>query len=197
METPYSRVTYDGKEVTVLHTDLTMDAIHCGLCGNRDGDRRGDIATAQQLQVQNPKAAALSFRVQDQCSQLTQNQQNIQAQAQAQASNSVSKKIIKSPVSNILKGNLEKCSQMKHLILRQSDKVCFSQLPIVECGSGCSPRSTVEKQIAFSCLPADRRVTRHYEERARRGEVLPELRNMEKTFSSKIEIPTGCAHPGL
>jgi len=193
LETPYSRIIYDGKDIEILHTDPTMDANHCGLCGNRDGDRRGDIANAQQLQVSNPKAAALSFRVNDQCSELTQQQQKIKAQA----ANSINKQVEKSPVSNILRGNLEKCSQMKHLIIRQSDKVCFSQLPIVECGSGCSPRSTVEKQIAFSCLPADRRVTRHYEERARQGEVLPELRNMEKTFSSKIEIPTGCAHPGL
>ena len=192
LETPYSRVIYDGKDIEILHTALTLDAAHCGLCGNRDGDRRGDIATAQQCQVQNIKAAALSFRVQQQCSQLSEQQKSIKADA----SRCVSRKVEQSLVSKTLKGTLEKCSQMKHLVVRHADKVCFSQLPIVECGSGCAPRSTVQKQLSFSCLPTDRRVTRHYEDRARRGEVIPELRNMEKS-SSLVEIPTGCSHPGL
>merc|ERR1711872_1020120 len=62
----------------------------------------------------------------------------------------------------------------------------------------CSPRSTVTKPVPFTCLPATReRVIRLYEEKVRRGDILPELRSMQKSFTTKMFVPVSCTHPGL
>merc|ERR1711962_1158973 len=77
-------------------------------------------------------------------------------------------------------------------------KLCISQIPIVECGSGCASRSTITRSVPFTCLPSNREhVSKLYTEKVIRGEILPELRNMEKTFSSKMQVPVSCAHPSL
>merc|ERR1711911_549840 len=70
-----------------------------------------------------------------------------------------------------------KCKQTKHSVVRQGDRLCISQIPIVECGSGCSPRSEIVKEVTFTCLPANReRVNKLYAQKVKRGEILPELR---------------------
>merc|ERR1719222_1277357 len=81
------------------------------------------------------------------------------------------------------------CNSMKHAMVKQGQTVCISQIPISECGRGCFPRSTINKTISFTCLPSNRpRVVNMYEEKIRSNEILPELRSMDKTFSSKMEV---------
>merc|ERR1712203_730795 len=73
-----------------------------------------------------------------------------------------------------------------------------SQIPVMQCGGGCAPRSMVTKPVPYTCLPSSReRVIKLYEEKVRRGDILPELRNMEKTFTSKMYLPVTCTHPGI
>merc|ERR1719374_538083 len=106
--------------------------------------------------------------------------------------------IIKVQVSQLLKKKSGQCSQMKHSMIRQTGRLCISQIPIVQCGGGCAPKSVVEKAVPFTCIPAERkRVVQLYEEKVRRGDILPELRNMEKSFTSEMNVPVSCAHPGL
>merc|ERR1712234_48391 len=48
----------------------------------------------------------------------------------------------------------------------------------------------VTKPVPSTCLPATReRVIRLYEEKVRRGDILPELRNMQKSFTTKMYVP--------
>ena len=87
---------------------------------------------------------------------------------------------------------------MKHALVKQGNTVCISQVPVVECGNGCEARNNREKVVPFTCLPANRpRVAKLYEEKVRRGEILPELRNMEQAFQSEMKVPSSCVHPGL
>lgn len=162
----------------------------CGLCGDNNGDKRADIRTAQQCIAQSVQAAALSFRIQQSCSPLNAQQQYLKAQQQ----NCAEKQITRTPLTQMMK--TEKCSQMKHLTMRQGDRLCISQVQLVQCGSGCVPRSMITRPVPFVCLPANRdRVNQLYEEKVRRGEVLPELKNMEKAFSADIQTPASCSHP--
>jgi len=203
VETPYNRVTYDGISVEVESIQFTVNGKSCGLCGDKNGDRRADVKSAQEQIQQSAQAAALSYRVQqDSCSALSPQKQQLQQQQQKwqqqQNQQQQQQQIVKSPVSQIIQGQLEKCTQRKHSMIRQDNQVCISQIPIVECGSGCGPKSLVEKNVPFTCLPANReRVIKLYIEKVRRGELLPELRNMEKSFSSKMVVPVTCAHPGF
>merc|ERR1711970_1664017 len=73
----------------------------------------------------------------------------------------------------------EECTSRKHSIVKQGKRVCISQIPLVECGSGCAPRTNIEKSIPFTCLPENRpQVTKMYQDKVKRGEVLPELRSI-------------------
>merc|ERR1712212_302157 len=86
--------------------------------------------------------------------------------------------------------------QTKHSMVRQGGRLCISQIPIVECVSGSVPKSMVTRPVAYTCLPTNReRVSKLYQEKVRSGEVLPELRNMEKTFEAEMEVPLACGHP--
>merc|ERR1711962_1687797 len=173
LETPFNRVTYNGKTVELEHA--RNSAHQCGLCGNLDSIKANDIKTAKS------------------CSPLSVEQKKIVSQKVTCAENV--KKISYTPIAASV---LEKCQVTKHSMIRQAGKLCISQIPIVECGSGCASRSTITRSVPFTCLPSNReRVSKLYTEKVVRGEILPELRNMEKTFSAKMTVPVSCAHPSL
>jgi len=195
VETPYMRIITNGHIVEVENTHMIPVGKLHGLCGAGNGYRREDIVNAQSCIAQSIQAAALSFRVKDQsCSSLSSHQQQLQQQKVI-----CDKKLTeKTPISKIVQQQLKKCSQMKHAMMKQTGRLCISQIPIVECGSGCAPKSLVRKSIPFTCIPSDRkRVVQLYEEKVMRGDILPELRNMDKTFSSEMHVPVSCSHPGL
>merc|ERR1712240_205826 len=162
LETPFNRVTYDGKTVELEHA--RNSAHQCGLCGNLDSYKANDIQTAQSCVAKTLKQAALTYRVQKSCSPLSAEHQKI-----------VSQKVT--------------CAEKVKKI---------SYTPIVECGSSCVSRSTITRDVPFTCLPSNReRVNKLYAEKVVRGEILPELRNMEKTFSAKMTVPVSCTNPSF
>jgi len=194
LETPYLRVIYDGKIIEVKNTKLVVERELKGLCGSNNGDQRDDVLTVTSCIAPTYYTAALSYRIQKSCSPLSREQENIKRQL----SNCIRPKVEKTKVSQILKMKLGKCTEMKHSTIWQGEKFCISQVPIVECGMGCAPRSIVNKTVPFTCLPStNKRVIKLYIEKVRRGDVLPELRNMDKTFTTHMHVPVSCTHPGL
>ena len=49
----------------------------------------------------------------------------------------------------------------------------------------------VNKNVAFTCLP-EGRTAEIYIQKANNGQDLPELRNLETSFESKVEQPKRC-----
>merc|ERR1712126_710324 len=195
VETPYNRISTDGIVVEVENIRSVVPGSLKGLCGSINGDKRQNILTAQACITQTCQAAALTYRVQEQsCSPLSQHQQ-ILKQQQVQC---VEPQIVKAQLSQLLQRKSGECSQMKHSMVRQTGRLCISQIPIVQCGGSCAPKSLTQKAVPYTCIPADRkRVIQLYEEKVRRGDILPELRNMEKSFTSEMNVPVSCSHPGL
>jgi len=192
--TPYNRISYDGYYVEIEGTGFYTAGDHTGLCGSLDGDESGDLRTAQQCVAQSEQAAALSFRVQKDCSELSEEYKLIKSREQTKCYRVESED---SYVTKLYADKLHECSQQRHSVVRQGDRLCISQIPVVECGSGCVPHGLATKTIGFSCLPANRdRVNRLYEDKVRRGEQLPELKTMDKDFSAEMEVPVSCTHPG-
>jgi hypothetical protein len=194
LETPYNRIISDGVTVEIEDTDISKTGDHTGLCGSKDGDKKGDLRTAQQCVAQSEEAAALSFRVQKECSDLSEYYKQIKSREQGKCYPLESED---SHVTKLYADKLQQCSQQRHSVVRQGDRLCISQIPVLECGSGCVPQNIATKAIGFSCLPANRdRVNRLYEDKVRRGEQLPELKTMDKDFSAEMEVPVACTHPG-
>jgi len=198
LETPYNRITYDGKTVEIEHM-ITEKAPKCGLCGDHNGDKKVDIKTSQQCIAMTVQQAALSYRVQRSCSAPSPRQQQIKQQQQiCHVEQQQQKKEAKTQFSQVVRSQVEKCERKMHSLIQHGSRTCISQIPVTQCGSGCSARSNISKIVPFTCLPVgNKRVVKLYVEKVRRGDVLPELRNMEKSFSSQLEIPVSCAHPGF
>jgi len=195
VETPYNRIATNGVVVEIENTRIIPQRELRGICGGASGDRRSDLLTAQSCIALTAEAAALSYRVQDQsCSSLNNQQQAVKQQLNT----CLKPQVQKSQVSQVLRMQSEKCSQMKHTMVKQTGKLCISQIPMVKCGGGCAPKSTIKKSVPFTCIPSDRRrVIQLYEEKVRRGVILPELRNMDKSFSTEMYVPVSCSHPAL
>ena len=202
VETPFSRVVYDGETIELENTRMTHSELR-GLCGNPNMDKRDETVTAQGCVAKSIYTAAISYRVQDRtCSTLSQYKQHIYQHQQQQQCKTIKsqqqqqKKTVH--LTQLALKETEECSQMRHALIQQGNTICISQVPVVQCGNGCDARTSLEKVVPFTCLPTNRpRVIRLYEEKVRRGELLPELRNMENTFKSEMEIPTSCALPGI
>ena len=171
----------------------------CGLCGDHNGDKKVDIKTSQQCIAMTVQQAALSYRVQRSCSAPSRRQQQIKQQQQiCSVEQQQQKKEAKTHFSQVVKSQVEKCERKMHSLVQHGGRTCISQIPITRCGSGCSARSSISKIVPYTCLPTgNKRVVKLYIEKVRRGDVLPELRNMEKSFTSQQEIPVSCAHPGF
>merc|ERR1712183_1197105 len=175
IETPYSKVVYDGENVEVENTKLTVTNLQ-GLCGNGNWDKRDEIVTAQSCIAKTQESAAMTYRLQSKsCSRLPSKKQQIQDHQQQKQQQQIAK---------IGQKETEECTARKHSIVKQGKSVCISQIPIVECGSGCAPRTNIEKSVPFTCLPENRpQVAKMYEDKVKRGEILPELRSMDSSFS--------------
>merc|ERR1712121_590010 len=187
VETPYNRISTNGEGVEIENTRLIPQTKLQGLCGAGNGYRRTDILTAQSCVAQSQQSAALTYRVKDQSCASLNSQQQVFKQQRIDCDQ---QKSIKNPILKIVEQKLNKCTQMKHAMIKQT--------PIVECGSGCSAKSVVRKSVPFTCIPSDRRrVINLYEEKVMRGDILPELRNMEKSFTADMHVPVTCSHPAL
>merc|ERR1719383_1159435 len=129
-------IIVDGKQITINKNQKEE-------VQSRDGQSSYNFYRSAQEQIQqSAQAAALSYRVQqDSCSALSPQKQQLQQQQQKwqqqQNQQQQQQQIVRSPVSQIIQGQLEKCTQRKHSMIRQDSQVCISQIPIVECGSGC------------------------------------------------------------
>merc|ERR1712226_1608606 len=64
VDTPAHRVQYDGKELSVEDKHL-VSTPHCGLCGDGNQDRRGDLKSALQCVHRSIRTMAQSYRIED------------------------------------------------------------------------------------------------------------------------------------
>merc|ERR1712037_441225 len=72
------------------------------------------------------------------------------------------------------------------------NELCFSRIPILECGSACHPAGVREKRVSFTCMSKSNRRTQYIADKIRRGEVLPELKSLPESFSTERPVPVEC-----
>merc|ERR1712168_965889 len=84
-----------------------------------------------------------------------------------------------------------KGSIRKHSYIYKDDKICISQIPLVQCSINSMPREMRKKTVSFVCLP-EGRVAKLYAERIERGEVLQELKHQPVAFKAEMDQPVSC-----
>jgi len=192
LDTPSTRVSYNGKLATIEEKSILADGSHCGLCGDYNNAQIADLKSPKGCIYKSSSIAALSYRVKNaQCSLTGQQQQQIQSEEER----CVQFNVKKTQLSSLIQSQ-NNYSTRKHSYIYQSDKICISQLPVVQCVSGSTPKATSKKSIKFVCLP-ESRLSKLYVERISRGESPQELKHQPVSFEAKMEQPISCGPPQI
>jgi len=200
LESSKVNVLFDGKRVKVEGSNMLKNKL-CGLCGDNNNKKIADVPSPRQCLLSKPKLEVASYRVSlpsKRCSPLPG---HVRAELERETERCT--KFSNKPTSGIsalsiqsesLYGYGSECRRHHHEIVERYSRseLCFSQIPILECGSSCHPVGVREKRVGFTCMPKDDRVTQHIAEKVRRGEVVSELVNMPEAYSVVRPMPVEC-----
>merc|ERR1712180_429615 len=98
-------------------------------------------------------------------------------------------------VAKAYKSATGKCTLLRHLSIQRGVKMCFSKVPITQCGPSCKSQGSkmTEKTVEFTCMPAGRQADL-YLKKVNQGKLIPEFKNLETSFSSQMPQPSHCVH---
>merc|ERR1719423_566755 len=99
-------------------------------------------------------------------------------------------------VAKAYKAATGRCTILRHLTEQLPGKMCFSKVPVTQCGPSCKSQGSemTVKTVPFTCLPLGRQA-KHYMTKVQRGEPMPELATMETSFTTQMRQPAHCATP--
>merc|ERR1712029_1026382 len=88
-----------------------------------------------------------------------------------------------------------RCTILRHLTMQRPGKMCFSKVPVTQCGPSCKSHGSemTVKSVPFTCLPLGRQAE-HYMTKVQRGEPMPELATMETSYTTQMRQPAHCVH---
>merc|ERR1711983_147011 len=192
-------VFFDGKRVKLEGSNLLKNKL-CGLCGDNNNKKIGDVPSPRQCLLSKPKLEVASYRVSlpsKQCSPLPG---HLRAELVRETERCI--KFSYKPTSGISSAYRQseslyspgECMKFHHEIVDKytRNELCFSTIPILECGSSCHPVGVREKRVSFTCMSKSDRRTQHIAEKIRRGEVVHELKNLPVTYSVERPVPIEC-----
>merc|ERR1711972_717322 len=98
-------------------------------------------------------------------------------------------------VAKAYKAATGRCTILRHLTEQLPGKMCFSKVPVTQCGPSCKSQGSemTVKTVPFTCLPLGRQA-KHYMTKVQRGEPMPELATMETSFTTQMRQPAHCVH---
>merc|ERR1719323_2403919 len=194
-------VLFDGKRIKLEGSNLMKNKL-CGLCGDNNNNKLGDVPSPRKCLLSSPKLELASYRVSlpsKSCSPLP-----TQVKEELERENERCVKIFGKPTggmssyiptisgSESLSGS--ECMKHYHEVIdkHSRNEYCFSRIPLVECGDICHPAGMREKRVSFTCMSKSDRRTMHILEKIRAGKVLPELMNLPESFSHEKYVPVEC-----
>ena len=151
-------VFFDGKRVKLEGSNLLKNKL-CGLCGDNNNNKIADVPSPGKCLLSTPKLELASYRVSlpsKPCSPLPS---QLRAELERETERCVKFSSTGMPTSGIsssisiqsesLSG---KCMMHMHEIVDKysRNELCFSRIPILECGSACHPAGVREKRVSFT-----------------------------------------------
>merc|ERR1712002_585402 len=96
-------------------------------------------------------------------------------------------------VAKAYKAATGRCTILRHLTMQRPGKMCFSKVPVTQCGPSCKSQGSemTVKPVPFTCLPLGRQAE-HYMAKVQSGEPMPELASMETSFTTEMRQPAHC-----
>merc|ERR1712200_381817 len=98
-------------------------------------------------------------------------------------------------VAKAYKAATGRCAILRHLTMQRPGKMCFSKVPVTQCGPSCKSQGSemTVKPVPFTCLPLGRQAE-HYMTKVQSGEPMPELASMETSYTTQMRQPAHCVH---
>merc|ERR1712076_35857 len=150
---------------------------HCGLCGDGNQDRRGDLKSALQCVHRSIRTMAQSYRIED--------------------SECLSKI---SPADKLaLKEEKRLCTQSKviqperkHLVLHKARHICFSKEMQPQCPNDSAIVQLQRKTVQFICVPSNNAKAKDWVLAVERKEAIPELASLPVSFTASVSVAQSC-----
>merc|ERR1711948_219184 len=154
-------VLFDGKRIKLEGSNLMKNKL-CGLCGDNNNNKLGDVPSPRKCLLSSPELELASYRVSlpsKSCSPLPN-----QVEEELERENERCVKIFGKPAggmssyistisgSESLSGS--ECMMHHHEVIdkHSRNEYCFSRIPLVECGDACQPVGMREKRVSFTCM---------------------------------------------
>jgi len=189
VNTPANRVQYNGKDLIVEEKDI-ISGIHCGLCGDNNQDKRGDLKSSNQCVYKNIKTMAQSYRIKDsQCTSRISPSETRELKNSKRSCTVTSTRQPRRQPERLP----ERQPSMKHIIILHANDICFSKEMKPQCLRKEVPKQERKEAVEFVCVPSSSPQTREWVRVAERREQIPELTSMERTFETRMEVPQSCA----
>jgi hypothetical protein len=191
VNTPHSRITHKGRVVYVEEKSLMADGSHCGLCGDYSMIKSADIKSPKECVLSTNKLAAKSYRVKSsQCKPLPE---SISKKIRSEEEKCNKQTTKRTEVSSIYrKAGQDLHHSLRHSVITQEDKVCFSREQLVHCINRSQPRELRDWSLNYVCFPNGDEAE-SYRQRCESGEnLVSEFRSKEISFTTVMKRPTTC-----
>merc|ERR1711983_704450 len=200
LESSKISVFFDGKRVKVEGSNLLKNKL-CGLCGDNN-KKIGDVPSPRQCLLSKPKLEVASYRVSlpsKQCSPLPG---HLRAELERETARCI--RFSHKPTGGISSAYRQseslyssgECTKTHHEIVDKyaKNELCFSVIPIVECGSSCHSSATkLRMNVGFTCMSKSDHRTQRIAEKIRNGEVIThELMHFPISYTTAREMPLEC-----
>merc|ERR1712033_141717 len=168
----------------------TPKGSQCGLCGDYNMDKRTDVLSSKGCIMSSIKLAAHTYRSKsEQCRPISE---KTLSQIRTEEERCVKFETKETKVRSVFESEMNDSRAIKkHSYIYKDDKICISQVPLVQCSINSMPREMRKKTVSFVCLP-EGRVAKLYAERIERGEILQELKHQPVAFKAEMDQPISC-----
>jgi len=190
------KVLSNGSMIEVV-APLLLKSRTVGLCGDMNGERSADLKTPGMC-VLRPRLAALSFMLNKsgaepgfvRCAGLPV---ALKEEFIRESTKCPREVIVPTPITKLYEriSLLVKPTGMKHIVEKQSTKLCISKVMVKTCLS--KPLSIKQKSVEFACVPQPSILARSLVKRAQAGEALFQEISQLPTVFRRVEFePVAC-----
>merc|ERR1711994_1234370 len=189
-------VATDGKQLQIIPSPLLKNKV-AGLCGSfqktlsSTGSHSATSTGSLSCVYSKPELEVASWTVPKVGSGSVSGSVSIPAPLMSQLKKESQQcaKVTLNPtkVAKAYKSATGKCTLLRHLSIQRGVKMCFSKVPITQCGPSCKSQDSkmTEKTVEFTCMPAGRQADL-YLKKVNQGKLIPEFKNLETSFSSQV-----------
>jgi len=187
-------VRADGNSAEVKSWSHKLRNLACGLCGDLNDEKTGDVLSSQQCVMSSPKLAAYSYMVTNNPCYSSIPAQD-KAAYQEETKQCIKKTTVPPNVYNIfIQRQLDtKTNQvlMKHLVLERGQNICISVKQVEVCPMTSSPAEVVPTEISFFCVSKDQDGST-LKAIALSGERINQADRFPIAFTSTVHTPNRC-----